>query len=400
MARHAHGAVTVAGPSHARRFRAAIATGQIPKTRRTIRWRELGAASMLHPYFSEAEFSSRPETALIFVPDFRLGNRSLVSPDEVDAYTRVDKTLIRRSNDVEMRDRVLARVVEIRDANPEARFVFWCLGWRELNNRTLGNHFENGVYRHPVWNLAEVEGVVGDAVVSLLPMLEHPLGRTLHIDGSGHPSFVGLELFRRMTDDPVSDAGAHLDAMKEYLARPLVALPRDVILTGDSVWLKALHLYVERGLIRLHPDLEWRTVEELLVEPPSERRRVVHVSGQRIAESSAGSEILAEEPADLIALTRKGYKVTTFLWEARASEVLHPALRRARNHPRSLASLCRAVGAAVPAASVIAEASHSPSLVRPTDVEVSHPEGPWPTLHGLLGVVRAVGGMHRLEPFV
>ncbi|MGY5765378.1 hypothetical protein ACXET9_09260 [Brachybacterium sp. DNPG3] len=391
--------VAVAGPSHARRFRHAIATGQIARPHRSILWNDLAAASMLHPYFRECEFSKSPTPALVFVPDFRLGNLSLENPEDPEAYLSVEKRLITKECDALMCERVLERVDEVREANPRARFVFWCLGWRELNNRANGRYFDSGTYRHPIWNLSEVEGRFGDSVITLSSVFDHPMGKMLHIDGSGHPSYVGLELYRNLVDEPDVDVSVHLDRIAAYGARPLLVLPKDMVITGDSIWLKALELYISKGLVKLHPQTRIASQEDLLSGEVGQTRRVLYVSrmqpeGRQGRQDDGGSSLVA-----LSALEKKGYDVLVFCWDSRAEEVLHPALRRARNHPASTAALARFLTSEMSSGAVLVEGPTGPSFIHPSDVEVSHGSGPWPTVQGIRRVIEAGGGVCRQESF-
>lgn len=351
---------------------------------------------MLHPDFAAAGFARARERALCFVPDFRIGNRSLRDPAPVESYLGVAKELISDENDRRMFDAVMDRVRSIRDSNPDARFVFWCLGGRELLNREQGRYMEGGKYRHPVWNLAEVEAEIGESVVSLQGMVQHPLGRMLHIDGSAHPSQVGLELFRRMTDDPESSATAHLDSMMRDLQRPVITVPPGAVITGDSFWLEALRLYVNRGIVVLGDGVRIRTPEQLLAG--SEAEVALYVSGLRLIPEAGAADRIDAAAASLKALEAGGYRTRVLLWESRAAGVLNPRVQMPASDPRSTTSAHRVLAERSVKAHFVSEEPGDSGFVRPRDVEVSHPRGPMPTLDGLLTVIRLLGGDHRWEP--
>lgn len=354
---------------------------------------------MLHPYFLTADFARSTTEALCFVPDFRIGNRSLIDPDDEESYFGVSKDLIGPEHDAEMYRRILDAILRIRDENPACRFVFWSLGGSELRNRTRGHYTEAGRYRHPVWNLDEVEKVVGDQVISMLPILDHELGSMLHIDTSSHPSYIGLELFRRMTDRPDVSVQDHLDGIREVMWRPVLMLPRGFVLTGDSFWLKALREYVTKGLVALAPGTEIRSARDLLDnsrEPGV--NGVFFISGQQSAVGPKAEGLIAHTADVVTRLAQKGYNSRIFVWESRVAPILNPARRHPPAHPRSHRALDRAFQSAAGAGRVITEGPGVPNFVRPSDVEVSHPKGMMPTVHGLMNVVKLLGGNNRWEP--
>ena len=389
--------ITVAGPSHARRYRNAVEVGRLAPPRRPIAWMDIASASMLHPQFRSASFANEPEPALVFVPDFRIGNRSLRDPEATQSYIGVAKELISPENDRRIYANIMDEVLRIRDANPEARFLFWCLGGREYMNRVRGAYNTPQGYRHPVWNLGEVEDAVGDRVISLQPMFEHPLAPMIHIDGSAHPSNVGLDLFRRMTDRPDVPVDAHLDAIAADLQRPVIQIPKDTVLSGDSHWLEALRLYASKGLVRLAPGVRTRTVDELLEQDPGDRPRVLFISNLVTAHGDDAAAPIDRTVATVEALLAKGYNPRIFVWESRAIGAMDARRRYPPRDPRSTQSLHEALAQRGLRGRLIFEGGSTPSFIRPRDVEVSHPVGPMPTLDGLLAVVRAIGGNHRLE---
>lgn len=194
--------VTVAGPSHIRRFRHAMWTGRVAYPRRDLARCDRPGESITSQFFLQAEFARRTMPAICFVGDFRFGNRSL-GPDPVpEDFSGVDKDAISPENDLEMYRRSLRALRTMYTNNPECRFVFWCLAGREFANRREGRYGQGGAYRHPTWNLTEVEDAVGDRAVRLSDLMHHPGMSLLHIDSSAHPSTYGMELMRLMIDDP------------------------------------------------------------------------------------------------------------------------------------------------------------------------------------------------------
>lgn len=387
--------VVVAGPSHVRRFAHAIRTGQVAAPRRRIEWRHLASASILHPFLRHAPFARTRQDAVYFVPDFRIGNRSLVDDSGPDAFIGVSKELIDPANDRAIFDRSMEAILQIKDANPHCRFIFWSLAGRELSNRIKGTYGRGDAYRHPTWNLDEVEEAVGDQCVSLRPVLDHPVGRLLHIDASKHPSVFGLEFYRRVVDLPDGDAGRILDEIRANVPRPVLVFPAGTVLTGDSYWLTALRLYLAKGLVRLAPDVEVCGVEEALDRPADGTRRVRYISN--LVAGGGDTAIRLEQTRETLRrLARGGHQVRAFLWEARARQVLNPRLRRPGDHPESSRSLESALTSrdtifATP------EPIGAPSYVHARDVEISHREGIMPTMDGILAVVRALGGNFRRE---
>ncbi|MBF0817689.1 hypothetical protein E4U02_14880 [Microbacterium paludicola] len=150
-------AVVLAGPSHVTRLRFAIDQGETAPPRREVVFHDRPGESVASPFFQEPAVVEGAEDVVLMVGDFRFGNRRLVDDRQPGAYNGIEKDLISRANDRALYADSLAALDRIVEQKPSIRLLFWCLAGRELQNRLEGRYMSGGEYRHPVWNLADVE---------------------------------------------------------------------------------------------------------------------------------------------------------------------------------------------------------------------------------------------------
>ncbi len=99
-------------------------------------------------------------------------------------------------------------------------------------NRAAGKYQESGNYQHPVWNLHEVEQEFGDQVLGMREVILRSECHLLYSDDSLHPSWVGLELLRRVVDQPSTPMITLFQEILDVVTRPVIRYPRDTVLTG------------------------------------------------------------------------------------------------------------------------------------------------------------------------
>lgn len=380
--------LVVAGPSHCISLENAYTTGQVERPSREIAWWYQSGTATFAPYFTEAPFASSDTDALFIVPDLRIGNRSLVHPDDPDAVRGIDPALISRENDARLLERATATLRSIRQANPSCRFLFWSLAGREYLNRRAGKYTTEAGYRHPTWNLPDVEAVVGESAVSLVEVIAHPDAASLYVDTGSHPSELGLRLISRIIDDPRAPAIEHFEEVRKTTRRPVLVAREPVLLTGSSRWTGTLRDLVDRGLLRLGAGVSACTREELFASPlPDEVRRVVYASdvGGTVPAEPDRVAVLAEIDRWL---ARHGVEAQIVLWD-RAATLAAPAdfpyVRPAAQHddPALLSPL---------------EAANLVDIGRLGGDEIEKVSAaPQPTLRGILALHRRLGGEVTFE---
>lgn len=222
----------------------------------------LGGAPVWHKSLLRraAEVAGLDGHVVVIVGDFRFGNSVLLedpTPSEstLDGFTGIARDAMSVEDDFSMLSRSMRGIAEWNDAfGPRARYVFWDLFGRQVNDRLAGSHIANGPYRHPVFNYDEVvQSLPGFNVIDLAPLLRLPMHEVsrLLIDNSNDPSQVGYLLLNALVFEGLSAREAYDRAVSIVetelmnLGRRIVATAgRPVVLTGRSVWLDTLSRYL------------------------------------------------------------------------------------------------------------------------------------------------------------
>lgn len=135
-----------------------------------------------------------------------------------------------------------------------AKYIFWCLFCRQIEDRLEGRHIVNGKYRHPTFNFSDIVQTIPNLSVFDLTILYarpmHEIHR-LYIDSSGHPSFIGY-LFLENLISLKLNVNESYDGAVRYVEDYLFDLARtavksqgcNILLTGRSVWLDTLVRYL------------------------------------------------------------------------------------------------------------------------------------------------------------
>ncbi|WP_156941117.1 hypothetical protein [Cobetia crustatorum] len=134
---------------------------------------------------------------LIVVGDFRLGNGYIDTGLKSD-ITGINKHSIKPSVDNKCYRYTIESLSKYeKDWDVQPVYIFWSLAVREAKNKIKRNYFcENGFYRHPVWNLKEVEAKF-NSTFSLADLSPRQL-ISMCIDESNHPSFLGYVFLSKL----------------------------------------------------------------------------------------------------------------------------------------------------------------------------------------------------------
>lgn len=250
---------TVVGPSHCVRFEHAIATGQLPAMQRTLKFIGVGGMPIWSPrIMRELSANSACAAPFFIVGDFRFGNAILKHISGEIAFPvgrehlAVQKELINEANDKILYDLSMTAACAIAKEIPAARLLFWDLTIREFENRSSGKYQDNGVYRHPVWNLDTVLSTFSDIAVDSHDML--PFAERLFIDSSGHPSLLGwIYIFQHVQGRQDVDLARLVKAYELALDRTMGNLfgGQVCVITGDSKFTRLLEKFVKLGIFSL-----------------------------------------------------------------------------------------------------------------------------------------------------
>ncbi|GAB3752286.1 hypothetical protein GCM10027591_00120 [Zhihengliuella somnathii] len=348
--------------------------------------------------FSEADFVKGPAPALVLIPDFRIGNRTFGDPEHPNWHSGIDQRFFTSDIDQKMYRKNLQVIKNIRDANPQCRFMFWSLAGREYYNRAAGHYQESGQYRHPVWNLEEAEAEVGDAAISLTALRDHDLAEFMYKDSQLHPTTIGYEFLWRVIDDLSSgrdvDVERHLADMWRTTTIPVLDFPQRTILTGASGWIQTLEYYRKKGMLRLGSNIELVSDFSRIPRNDAGNVRLVWISKlskHSLEDEDAGFQ---RELGVLLEMVDRGYKPRVLTWESYAWAAIRKEYRFRGKDPESPHQLDRRLRQETgPEVQVISNAPGRPGIIQEADVELDTAvRGPMPTFLGIESVMRAVGG--------
>lgn len=378
----------LAGPSHVVALNHAYMSGAASTPVRPLVWHYQSGTAGFAPFFTESDFANHDLKTLFIVPEMRLGNRMIAAPDGPPAFQGIDQSLINPEIDSFILGRLENVLRGVRAANPSCRFIYWSLAGRERANIAKGNYVTEGGYRHPTWNLSDVEGITGDATVSLREVIGHPLSGALYIDDGNHPSVLGVELLTRIVDDPETPAMDHFRTLLSETQRPVFYSKEPLAISGGSAWLSTLRDHADRGLLRVDSSVSYwprERVNELAGK--QEWPRVVYFSKIRefSASDAPGAQTLSRMVDDFAA---QGTRLQVAFWD-RDAMLAAPADFPYANpvvncDPLDLKALFRA------------DALIDTSFVAVNEIEKVS-AFPQPTQLGMIALHRRVGGSVRFE---
>lgn len=212
------------GPSHIYRIELAIKNRLIPDIKGKYKFVRKGGMPIWSQLVVDELNSESERDVLFIVGDFRFGNKILEeklypSLDVTGDYSGIEKRLISKESDTILYRMCMQKILDIIESEKgSVSFLFWDLSIREYENRKKGNHIDNGVYRHPVWNYSESERLVSRNIVDSRDILDD--GDKLYIDSSAHPSIMGFAyLSNKINDDGPFDINERQRIYTEALHR-------------------------------------------------------------------------------------------------------------------------------------------------------------------------------------
>lgn len=189
---------------------------------------------------------SEGRSPFIMVGDFRFGNSFHLTGNERDAFV-VKKELITPDVDRFMFDASMRSLDQLK--RNDIRLVFWCLLIREYKNIQEKRYFNNGFYRHPIWNLSEIEGRYPNSV-KLSDILSQNLD-FLFIDSSNHPSIFGFYFLKKIYQGLTPDDAllATLKIKQSFFNIYRFFGNEKIITSGTNSSFRLLKDYLSRGVL-------------------------------------------------------------------------------------------------------------------------------------------------------
>lgn len=263
------GRVVYCGPSHVGRLRHAMKSGQIPPFR-NAQFILSGGMPIWHPSVFHADLASAKHVVMV-AGDFRFGNQIMSDPDRINIddpsntfmqARNIDRGLITPDNDKFLFEFALAQLRRIVDkAEGRMRIIFWDLFGREVFNRHAGRYLESGVYRHPIWNLDEVEARFPEHAAGLSRIIHERDLRSLYVDQNCHPSLKGFRFMTALAHGtPPEAALAQARALDGHLADGLYAGAGPCVIFGRSVFVSFLKDLLADGAAAVPPG--WRITDD------------------------------------------------------------------------------------------------------------------------------------------
>lgn len=252
----------IVGSSHILRWRVHVATSGLPHPLPADRLIGIAGA----PIWSKQNFDTVAKLASpsdhigVLVPDFRFGNGICLSgnPSEPvmrDGFVAIEPKALDATHDRTMLARSIEALHHWHDRfGPRARYLFWCLFGRQVQDRLAGRHLGDGGYRHPVFDWSGIAAALPELdIVDLGPLLRMPMHEVsrLFIDSSSHPSAIGYRFLEGVLCEGLGTAQAYRKAVDEIehalldlATRISAAHGGKVLLTGRSAWLDTLARYM------------------------------------------------------------------------------------------------------------------------------------------------------------
>lgn len=391
--------LTMAGNSHVVHFQRAVDMGASPAPRRPVTFHAQLALSLLHPFFDDPLVARPGQDCLLFVPGFRIGNRVLLDARHPEAHHAVDGDLITPENDARMYALYLERLDELRRRNPALRLLFWSLAVGEHRAQSAGRHCDAaGTYRHPTWNLADVEHEFAEQTIPLAPLLgSAELMPALVKDSSGHPTEIAATLFHRFLEAPEAGTDAALAETRRTATVPRFDFRRPTILTGDSVWLRVLADYCARDIVRLQDTVQLVLDSREIAD--ADDADLVYITDLDVASLDGDGRIPDGALDEIRRLGALGVRPRVISWASRANEHTNPPVVLDPGHPGHPLALDEQLATALSdVADVRRDAAHAPRSLSLRHVDIEQESGrPKPSVEGLVQLVREAGGGRGLE---
>lgn len=190
--------IAVVGPSHVSNWMNLIFQKEVPEVPFFL-FGESGLSIHGNTFSSIVDLliTEHDMDLVLMVPDFRIGNASLVDGDGLSNALFIDPLIMGEKNDIKLYHLCLTILDNlIYKYGRKIRFIFWCLYGRERINKKNGKYItENGKYRHPVWNYADLKSRYCDNIIDISDLGDSILDIT-EPDGTIHPLPQGYEYLK------------------------------------------------------------------------------------------------------------------------------------------------------------------------------------------------------------
>lgn len=302
----------VIGPSHVVRWANAIKNNILPEIDNVDFYGKTGAPIWSDFLQKKEKDFNKYEEIIIFVGDFRLGNKFLLDNSNPKNQYGIDKESINIEVDRSLYKKVLDKCNDIIKSNKKnnIKLIFWSLSGRENKNKKKKSYIIDGVYKHPIWNLSEIEKKFKkENVISM----QDVNCDNFFIDESNHPSYQGYSFlysvfFGKKT---VVQDSIDIDSLSN----------KNTIICGDSKFIKTINDYIDLNIISGEKKIEigLNKVESLLKNVEKDKK-VIFFSNVR---SHKGNDDLFLKRINKILNLKEKFKNIEFvLWEAFAQEIL------------------------------------------------------------------------------
>ena len=261
----------IIGPSHMVRWAQHVSNGLLKQPASHVNLIGFGGAPVWSQRLLEtARKACNGDTKLLLmVGDFRFGNDIALKADRdslplfLPNVSGINGKAITPDHDQFMFQRSSSAILKWNEIfNNQIHFIFWDLFCRQVQDRLAGRHIQDKQYKHPHWNLKDVQASIpAPKLIDMLPLLELPMHEAmrLFIDPSSHPSHIGyltiINCFYYSTDARTSfnKAVKEVESLILKTASQLVARKgSEITLFGQSVWLDTLLRYLgQSGLLKL-----------------------------------------------------------------------------------------------------------------------------------------------------
>lgn len=218
----------------------------------------------------------RFDEIVILVGDFRFGNNFQFV--EGIRYTGIEKKYISFENDEFLYKKCLRALGELSKIS-SVSFIFWDLAIREYENRKKSKYCIDNLYKHPIWNLYELESKFKDHTLSMSQILQYDLD-FLFIDSSLHPSVLGFDFLRTLIlEKDVSSSLLSCLRLRKNISDYLFT-NEEIVICGVSKLYRALLMYVEKGIIHLPNNIQFSRADDALFCKRQEKRKLIFLTDQ------------------------------------------------------------------------------------------------------------------------
>lgn len=130
-------------------------------------------------------------TVVLFVPDFRIGNASLLNNQNAGNGLFIDPELLNYELDLRSYNKNCQILSDLTAKyGNKIKFIFWCLYGRERTNIRNRKYIYNDLYHHPIWNYKTLKEKYNKNIIDISELGEE-IFELIEDDGSIHPTTTG-----------------------------------------------------------------------------------------------------------------------------------------------------------------------------------------------------------------